>query len=60
MEPHLTTAEVAKRLGVTPSRIAQLVADKRLSPAAKAPGKRGAFLFLPEEVEREMMRRGAA
>lgn len=46
-----TTREVAEVLGVSPAQVTRLVASGDLTPAAKAPGLRGAFLFTKEEVE---------
>jgi predicted site-specific integrase-resolvase len=51
MQDLLTTAELAQRLGVSPSAISRRVAKGELKPAAKGPGKRGAFFFAPEPVE---------
>lgn len=53
MQDLLTTAEVAEQLGVSPSAISRRVAKGELKPAAKGPGKRGAFLFDPRVVEVE-------
>ena len=51
MQDLLTTAELAEQLGVSPSAISRRVKKGDLQPAAKAPGKRGAFLFSAEVVE---------
>jgi len=51
MSDFLTTAEVAERLGVSPSAISYRVRAGTLTPAMKMPGKRGAFLFDPTELE---------
>jgi len=45
-----STREVAKLLGLNPSRLARAVWDGRLTPPGKAPG--GAFLWTAEDVER--------
>ena len=45
-----STREVAKLLGLNPSRLARAVWDGRLTPPARAPG--GAFLWTKEDVER--------
>ena len=46
----VTTADAAKVLGVHVATISRMVAAGRLTPAVKVPGKRGAFLFRPEDV----------
>lgn len=48
----LSTADTARRLGLTTRTIARLVASGRISAAVRAPGVRGAYLFDPDEVER--------
>ena len=45
-----STREVARLLGVNPSRLARAIWDGRLDPPAKAPG--GAFLWTNEDIER--------
>lgn len=45
MTEYLTTAQLAERLGVSPSAISKQVAAGKLEPVMKMPGKRGAFLF---------------
>jgi len=45
MEGTVTTAELARRLGKSPSAISRLVKRGALEPVAKLPGIRGAFLF---------------
>lgn len=47
----ITTAEAAQVLGVHVATISRMVASGRLTPAVKVPGKRGAFLFRPEDVD---------
>lgn len=47
----LATAEAAARLGITPRHVARLVLDGKLTPAAKAPGIRGAYLFDRSQIE---------
>ncbi|WP_272878377.1 helix-turn-helix domain-containing protein [Rothia nasimurium] len=49
--PLQTTREVAKCLGLSPSHVTRLVASGELTAVVKAPGKRGAFMFDPAEVE---------
>ena len=51
MEELLTTAELAARLGVSPSAISRRVAAGTLKPVRKMPGKRGAFLFDASQIE---------
>lgn len=46
----MSTREVARMLGVNPSRLARAIWDRRLDPPGRAPG--GAFLWTPEDVER--------
>jgi excisionase family DNA binding protein len=41
----MTTAEVAAEAQVTPKTVTRWVADGSLTPAAKLPGLRGAYLF---------------
>ncbi len=45
-----STRDVAKLLGVNPSRLAKAIWDNRLDPPEKAPG--GAFLWTPTDIER--------
>jgi len=45
-----STREVARMLGVNPSRLARALWDGRLVPPTKAPG--GAFLWTDEDIER--------
>lgn len=45
-----STREVARMLGVNPSRLARALWDGRLGPPIKAPG--GAFLWTDEDIER--------
>lgn len=53
-----TTREVAEVLGVSPAQVTRLVASGDLTPAVKAPGLRGAFMFTHEEVEQAQALRG--
>lgn len=41
----LTTSDVADRLGVSISTVLCMVDAGTLTPALKAPGKRGAYMF---------------
>ncbi len=47
----MTSAEVCSALGIDRSTLTRWVAAGRIAPAAKAPGKRGAFLFSKATVE---------
>lgn len=46
----LTTAEVARRLGVCRETVSLAARDGRLEPVAKLPGVNGAYLFTEESV----------
>ena len=48
---YITTADAARLLGVHVATVSRMVAAGRLVPAIKVPGKTGAFLFHPEDVE---------
>ena len=45
-----STRDVARMLGMNPSRLARAIWDGRLDPPARAPG--GAFLWVTEDIER--------
>ena len=45
-----STRQVARMLGLNPSRLARAIWDGRLDPPAKAPG--GGFLWTLEDIER--------
>lgn len=47
----ITTAEVARELGVDRTTVNRLVARKVLTPLQKLPGKTGAYLFNHADVE---------
>lgn len=47
----ITTAEAAAILGVHVGTVSRMVAAGRLTPAIKVPGKTGAFLFAPADVQ---------
>ena len=51
-QPYLTSATVCDALGIKRHTLSRWVAAGRITPAIKAPGLRGAFLFDPAEVER--------
>lgn len=48
----LGTAEVCRRLHVNKSTLTRWVASGRIAAAQKLPGKNGAYLFDPTEVQR--------
>ncbi len=52
----LTTAQVAALLGVSVRTVHRMVAADVLTPTAKAPGQRGAYLFDGDTIEVEMIR----
>lgn len=47
----LTSAEACEQLGIDRSTLSRWVASGRIAPVFKVPGKRGAFLFSPADVE---------
>lgn len=51
-EPLIPTAEVARRLGVTPRAISKWVAAGTLTPTLRTPG--GRFRWRWSEVERQL------
>ena len=46
----LPTADVAKLLGVSATTVTRMVKRGDLTPAAKTPGLRGAYLFDPGHI----------
>ncbi|WP_130864622.1 helix-turn-helix domain-containing protein [Acidipropionibacterium timonense] len=48
----MSSSEVARVLGCTPRTVSRLVAADVLTPAAKGPGLRGAFLFNAGDIAR--------
>lgn len=50
-KPMYSAKEASEVLGVSQTHVARLVKSGQLTPAVKAPGLRGAFLFSQEEVE---------
>lgn len=46
-----TSAEAAEKLGIDRSTLSRWVQSKRLIPAIKLPGLRGAFMFTDEAIE---------
>ncbi len=48
---HLTTAQVADLLGLTPSTINRMVARRELEPAFKLPGRTGAHIFAAKDIK---------
>ena len=51
-ESLLASAAVCEELHIARSTLSRWVAAGRISPAAKLPGIRGAFLFTRPEIER--------
>lgn len=47
-----TSAQAARKLGVTVRYVSTLVARGKLEPAAKLPGETGAYLFADAELDR--------
>lgn len=56
----ITTAQVAERLGKTPRTVQRMVASGALVPAATFPGKTGANLFDPSDIDRLLQTEPAA
>lgn len=56
----IPTRDVCEILDITPSGVSRIVARGALTPAAKAPGNRGAFFFSRTDVERLAAARAAA
>ena len=56
----LSTRDAAQRLGVSVPTVTKLARDGVLVPAAKAPGRRGAYLFDEHDVERVRDERSGA
>lgn len=56
----LSTADAAARVGVSVRTLNRMAEDGRITPAAKAPGLRGGYLYEPAEVERVAAEAGAA
>jgi len=50
----ISTSDVAERLGVDVRTVHRMVADGRLTPLVKAPGMRGAYMFDPAVLDREI------
>ena len=50
-ETYLTTAQVAELYGLTPAAISYRVRRGQITPAMKAPGVRGAYLFRLSDIE---------
>lgn len=55
----LSTADAAREIGVSVATVNRWVGAGTLSPAAKAPGLRGARLFSVADVERVKSERAA-
>jgi predicted site-specific integrase-resolvase len=58
--PLVPTAEAAKILRVDVRTVHRLVRKGRITPLAKTPGLRGAYLFTVDEIERVAAERTAA
>ncbi|KKO87258.1 hypothetical protein VH15_05880 [Corynebacterium ulcerans] len=56
----LTTAAVAKILGLPHSTVTWRARTGRLTPAMKLPGINGAYLFDPREIEQLASKKGPA
>ena len=56
----MTTAQVAARLGVTVTTVNRWAADGTLPVARKLPGRTGANLYAPADVEALVTRKGSA
>lgn len=54
----MPTVEVAKSLGLERSTLSRWVKEGRIAPAMRLPGRTGAFLFHPAEVERVRLAEG--
>lgn len=50
-QPLLTTAEVARRLGVDVRTVHRMVAAGRVAPVQKLSGKTGAYVFSADVIE---------
>lgn len=50
--PPVGAAQVAERFKVSRSSVTRWVTEGRLVPLVRMPGKRGAYLFDPDEVDR--------
>jgi hypothetical protein len=60
MKAFLTSSQLADRLGVDRTTISRRVEAGTLTPAAKLPGKTGAWLFDPDAYEPSTQPAGAA
>jgi len=56
----IPTSEAADQIGVTTRTLNRMAADGRITPAGKAPGVRGAYLYTPDEIARVIRVRSAA
>lgn len=57
----VTTAEALTILGLaSPASITHFVAEGKLTPVRKMPGKNGAFIFARHDIEALALARGAA
>ena len=60
MEELVTTAEVARRFGVTPQAVQRWVVSGALTPVQKLSGVRGAYLFTEDAVAAYKASQGAS
>lgn len=51
-QPMITTAEACELIGIDKSTLSRWVQSGRIAYVQKLPGRNGAFLFDPTEVER--------
>lgn len=49
---YLSAAQTSERLGIDRSTLSRWIKDGTAAPAMRLPGKTGAYLFTPAEVER--------
>lgn len=59
-EDIIGSTEACTILGVDKSTLSRMVADQRLTPTHKLPGRNGAFLFNRDDIERAATERKSA
>lgn len=52
LQSPLSTSEVAAKFGCDSATVLRMIADGRLMPAGKLPGRTGAYLFDRVEIDR--------